>query len=482
MVLNLSLLFPEIFILTVAILSVIFDLLIPNRLKNKFFSVLSVSTLTVSIFLLVVFAPLSPQTAFFGFVKKDLLSVLSGVLIVFSALMTVFISYGYIGRFRTNYIGEFYYTLLFSTFGALLMVSSNELSTLFVSLEVMSISIYILISLFKGDYRGKEAALKYFIMGSVGAAVIVYGFSILYGLSGSTVYDEVGKFLSKSGINLPVLLSLSLVVSGFLFKLGAVPFHGWTPDSYHGAPTPVTLFMGAVVKVASFVALIRLFYPVFLPLLESWGTLLSIVGVVSAFVGALMALNQENVKRMLAYSAISHTGVVLTAFSSLPSLSIFSVLFYVFAYAFMTIAAFGLVSLLSTSGFKGERLSEWRNLYSRSPLIALSLVVAFMSLAGIPPLFGFWAKFYILVALIRAGKVAVAVAVLISSVISLYFYLRPLVYAFMKEGESVEFSPNPIEYGAVVVIVLFLIVFGLFPEVVSQASLLALSSFIRGMI
>ena len=482
MKLNAILMFPEIFLLTVAVISILIDLIIPNRLKNRLFSFISSTTLVLTLFLLVIFSPVSPQTAFFGFVKKDLLSTFSGVLIVFSGLIATFVSYGYIERFKTNFVGEYYYTLLFATFGALLMVSANELSTLFVSLEVMSISIYILISLFKGDYRGKEAALKYFIMGSVGAAVIVYGFAVLYGLSGSTTYSEISNFLEKHPHSLPVILSLVFTLSGFLFKFGAVPFHGWTPDSYHGAPTPVTLFMGAVVKVASITAFIKLFYPVFLPLAKEWGTLLAVIGVVSAIVGALMALNQENVKRMLAYSAISHTGVIVAAFSSIPSLSIYSVLFYIFAYTFMTIAAFGLVSLLSTSGFKGERLSDWRNLYSRSPVIALSLVVVFMSLAGIPPLLGFWAKFYILVALVRVGKVGIAVALLISSVISLYFYLRPVVFAFMKEGKPTEFSPTPVEYGAFIVVSLFLVIFGLFPEVISQASLLSLSSFIRGII
>ena len=478
--LNLKLLFPEFFVLASAIVGILIDLFLPKRVKNGFFATFSVFVLFVSVFLVIFSSPFVPETAFNSFVKKDLLTGLSQVLILFSSLIAVFVSYGFLKKFDTDYIGEFYYTLLFAVFGAMLMVSANELATLFVSLEVMSISVYILSALFKKDYRGKEAALKYFIMGSVGAAVVVYGFALLYGLSGSTVYEEVGRAIST--LSFPVLLSLALVISGFLFKLGAVPFHGWTPDVYHGAPTPVTLFMGAVVKIAAFVALLKLFYPVFLPLVSEWGEVFAVIGVVSAFAGALMALRQENVKRMLAYSAISHTGVVLTALVSLPAVAIFSVLFYLFAYAFMTVAAFGFISLLTGKGFTGENLSDWRNLYGKSPFLALSLVVIFMSLAGIPPLFGFWAKFYILVALVKAGKVGVAVAILVASAISLYFYLRPVVYAFMKEGEAVLPPVEPFEFGAVVVTVFFLIVFGLFPELISQVSLFALSSFLRGMI
>ena len=480
MELNVKLLFPEFFVLAAAVTGILVDLLLPKRVKNGFFATFSVFVLFVAVFLVVFSSPFVPEEAFNGFVKKDLLTGFAQVLILFSSLIAVFVSYGFLKKFDTDYVGEFYYTLLFAVFGAMLMVSANELATLFVSLEVMSISVYVLSALFKRDYRGKEAALKYFIMGSVGAAVIVYGFALLYGISGSTNYEDLAGSIST--LSFPVLLALAFVISGFLFKLGAVPFHGWVPDVYHGAPTPVTLFMGAVVKVAAFVALLKLFYPVFLPLAQKWGEVFAVIGVVSAFVGALMALRQENVKRMLAYSAISHTGVVLAALVSVPAVAVFSVLFYLFAYAFMTVAAFGFISLLTEKGFKGENLSDWRNLYGKSPFLALSLVVIFMSLAGIPPLFGFWAKFYVLVALVKAGKVGIAVAILVASAISLYFYLRPVVYAFMKEGEAVLPPIEPFEFGAVAVTVFFLILFGIFPELISQASLFALSSFLRGII
>ena len=480
--LNVKVILPELLVLTVAVLCVLIDLVVPKRNKNAFFSTVSAATFMVSLVLLALTAPFSPQEAFFGLVKKDLFSVLAEVLIVFSALVSVFVSYGYIKRFETNYVGEFYYTLLFATGGALLLTLSNELSTLFVSLEVTSVSLYVLISLFRGDYRGKEAAFKYFVMGSVGAATMVYGFAVLYGLTGSTTYGEIAKYLQNSKLSAPILLSIVLVLSGFLFKFGIAPFHGWMPDVYEGAPTPVTLFMGAVVKVASLTAFLKLFYPVFLDFSSKWGTALAVFGVASAFFGALLALNQENVKRMLAYSSISHFGTILAAFVSVPSLSIFSSFFYLFAYAFMTVAAFGLVSLLSTVGFKGENLEDWKNLYSKSPVLALCLVVAFMSLAGIPPLLGFWAKFYVLVAVVKAGKVGIAVALLISSLISLYFYLKPVVYAFMKGGRPAEISPSAAEYGAFVVTSISLIVFGLFPEIVSRFILFALTSFLKGVI
>jgi len=213
-----------------------------------------------------------------------------------------------------------------------------------------------------------------------------------------------------------------------------------------------------------------------------WQEPVLIFAVLSALFGALAALNQENLKRMLAYSSISHGGVILAALASYPAVSVFSVLFYLFAYAFMTVASFGLISLLTVKGYRGESLSDWKGLYQRAPFLALLSVVVFMSLAGIPPLLGFWAKFYVLIALVESGQVLVALAILLASLISLGFYLKPLVYAFMKEGgerrEELGFSA----YAAVVVSTFFLVLLGLFPELLSQLFLLGVASFLKGVV
>ncbi len=476
---NLKLFIPELFLALSALLFILIDLVIPDRKKNPLFSVLTFLVACVGAFLVVLTNPFVPKEAFFGFVKKDLLSSISQLLILFTLLLTSLISYDYIKKFEIRYVGEFYYTLLFATLGAFLMVEANELTTLFVSLEVLSISTYVLMALFKDDYRGKEAALKYFIVGSVGAGVLVYGFALLYGISGGTLYSEVLRALKGAPLPL-LLLSVSLVMAGFLFKTGAFPFHGWLPDAYHGAPTPITLYMGAVTKISAFIALVKLFFPVFLTLIGKWQEVVLVIGIVSSLWGALLALNQENLKRMLAYSSISHAGVMLVALSSLPSVALYSLLFYLFAYTLMTIAAFGLISLLTLEGFKGERLSDWMNLYSSSPLLALLAVVIFMSLAGIPPLLGFWAKFYVIVSLVNSGKVLPALIVMVSSLISLGFYLKPLVYAFMKEGKAERLELGLSSYIAVVISSLLLVILGLFPEFISQLSLLGLASFLKG--
>ncbi|GAB6076598.1 NADH-quinone oxidoreductase subunit N [Desulfurobacterium crinifex] len=480
--LNLELMLPETFLLISALLMIVIDLVISDRQKNSFFSNLSIVVIVVTMFLISGTVSVKPSYAFNGFIKKDLMVVLSQLLLLISGIFAVLLSHNYIEKFSLKYKGEYYYTLLFALLGGMLLVAANEFSTLFVSLEVMSISVYILVALFKNDYRGKEAALKYFIMGSVGAAILVYGFAILYGLTGVTTYDGVSELVNKNGVTLALLFSIALVAVAFLFKTGAVPFHAWVPDVYHGAPTPITTFMGAAVKVASFVAFLRLFFPVFVSFAKDWTPAIELIAVVTMFAGALLALNQNNLKRMLAYSAVSHTGVILAAFVTVPALASFVVLFYLFVYVFMTLAAFGMISLLTTKGLKGENVEDWSGLYKKSPFLALSAVVIFMSLAGIPPLAGFWAKFYLLVALLREGFITLALAVVLSSLMSLYFYLKPLVYAFMKGESDLAVSYNVRDYAVIGLSTLAILIIGFFPNLFVKFSLLGVISFVRGLI
>ena len=481
MELNLSLLLPEGFLLVSALVMLLVDLIVPDRRKNSLFSVVSFGVIAVTVFLVTSQVTVEPKYAFNGFIKKDAMVVISQVFILLCGLFSVLLSYSYVERFPLKYKGEYYYTLLFALLGGILLVEANELSTLFVSLEVMSISVYILIALFKEEERSLEAGLKYFVMGSVGAGVLVYGLAILYGLSGTTLYSGVSKVVSQSHLIPALLLSVVLVAVAFLFKTGAVPFHGWVPDVYQGSATPVTAFMSAAVKLAAFVAFLRLFLPLFSSFAQDWTPAILTVAVVTMFAGALMALNQDNVKRMLAYSAVSHTGVILAAFVTVPALASFTVLFYLFIYVFMTVAAFGVVSLLTTKGFKGEEVQDWKGLLRRAPFLSFCIVVIFMSLAGIPPLAGFWAKFYVLLALVKEGFTLTALAVLLSSLLSLYVYLKPLVYVFMKEDSDEEVSFSSADYVVIAFTTLSILILGIFPKLVAELSLLSVASFIRGL-
>ncbi len=482
MALNVGVLTPEIFLLSAALIMMVVDLIVPEKSKNKLFFSSTFAVLIVTLLLVVFSLSLKPLSAFHEFIKKDSLTVVAQILILFSAIFSSLSSFSYIERFKLSHIGEFYYTLLFAIFGGMLLVSSNELTTLFVSLEILSISLYILTALFKGDTRGKEAALKYFIMGSVGAAILVYGLAILYGLTGTTVYEGIAKFIESEGITSTLLLSVVLVASAFLFKTGAVPFHTWVGDVYHGAPTPVSAFMGAAAKTAVFIAFIKLFLPLFSTLAGEWRPAIIFIAVLTMFAGALLALNQDNLKRMLAFSAVSHTGVILAALATVPALATYTVLFYLFVYIFMTVAAFGLVSMLTSSNFKGEDVKEWAGLYKKSPFIALCAVVIFMSLAGIPPLAGFWAKFYVILALVREGMITAALVVVLSSLISLYFYLKPVVFIFMKDGGEAKPNHSAVDYAVVATASFFILMLGLTPNLVAQISLFSVASFIKGLL
>ena len=484
MVLNLHALLPELTLLSCALAMLLLDLFVPERHKNGVFAFAS-SVVLGTVLLLVAKQGfnLEPVFAFNGFLKKDAMVNITQGFVVLCGLMAVLLSYSYISKFSLKYRGEYYYTLLFAVFGALLLVASAEFSTLFVSLEVMSISIYILIALFKEEVREAESAVKYFITGSVGSAVLVYGLAILYGVAGSTEYAGVASALRSAGVSAPVLVAMILVAAGFLFKTSTVPFHAWIPDVYHGAPTPVTAFMGAVVKMASFVAFLRLFLPVFYYYTPGeFAPVLLILAVVTMFFGAFMALNQENLKRLLAYSAVSHTGVILTAFAVEPVSGSFALVFYLLVYAFMVVSAFAMVSIMTAEGFKGENLEDWKGLYSKSPFIAVCAVVVFMSLAGIPPFAGFWAKLYILMALVKDGFLTTAFAVVLSTLVSLYFYLKPVVYMFMKEGKGVYPSFTLPGYAVVAVTTLFVIFFGIFPSYLAKLSLAGATAFVRGLI
>jgi NADH-quinone oxidoreductase subunit N len=481
MELNLNLLLPEGFLLLSALVMLLFDLVVPDKRKNGLFATASFAVIAVTMFLVTSQVTLEPQRAFNGFVKKDAMVVISQVFILLCGLFSVLLSYSYIEKFPLKHKGEYYYTLLFALLGGMLLVEANEFSTLFVSLEVMSISVYILIALFKGEERSLEAGLKYFVMGSVGAGVLVYGLAILYGLSGTTFYSGVSEIVAQSHLTPALLLSVVLVAVAFLFKTGAVPFHGWVPDVYQGSAAPVTAFMSAAVKLAAFVAFLRLFLPLFSTLAVNWTPAVLAVAVVTMIAGALMALNQDNVKRMLAYSAVSHTGVILAAFVTVPALASFTVLFYLFIYIFMTIAAFGVVSLLTTKGFKGESVQDWKGLLKKAPFLSFCIVVIFMSLAGIPPLAGFWAKFYVLLALVKDGFVLTALAVLISSLLSLYVYLKPLVYVFMKEDSEQKIPFSSTDYVVIGFTSLSILLLGIFPKLVAELSLLSVASFLRGL-
>lgn len=401
----------------------------------------------------------------FGLFSLDSLSALLRVVFPMILILLALLSLRYIEREGVQ-LGEYYPLLCFATVGMMVMVSSNNFVSLFMGLEVMSISVYILCGLFREDARSVEASLKYFLLGAFSTAFMLYGIAILYGLTGSLDIREFARYLSKGPVSSTFMLGVALLLVGFGFKIALVPFHMWTPDVYEGAPTSVTAFMATGVKVASFIAFLRVFYTAFLPILEEWSHILWFLAVLTMSFANLTALVQNNVKRMLAYSSIAHAGYMLCAFVTGDKPLSASIIYYLIAYSFMNIGAFSCVILLGTKGQENLDIESYAGLSGRHPFVALSMTVFLLSLTGIPPLAGFMGKFYVFSTAVKAGYIWLAVIGVLNSVVAAYYYLRVVMYMYfrdpMKDLGSIEISPTYVF--VIIVCIFFLLYMGIFPR------------------
>jgi NADH-quinone oxidoreductase subunit N len=378
-----------------------------------------------------------------GAVAADDFSLFFHALILGVAVVTVLLSAPYL---RANGMerGEYYALLLFSVVGMLGLVSSLELVSIFVGLEIMSIALYAMAGMNRARPESQESALKYFVTGAFASAFFLYGIALLYGVSGSTSLDRVARavgLLSPGAVPLAVL-GTALLLVGFGFKVASVPFHMWAPDVYEGAPTTVTAFMSAGVKAAAFGALLRVFDSALPALGSHWQPLVGVLAIVTMIVGNLAALAQTNLKRLLAYSSIAHTGYLLAALVAAPLLAGEAVLFYLVAYAAVNLGAFGTLAALSRDGREPLSLRDLAGLADRRPALAAALTVFLLSLTGIPVTAGFVGKFYLFNAAVAAGWAGLALVGVIMSVVSAYYYLQVVVAMYMREpvGED-DWSP-----------------------------------------
>jgi NADH-quinone oxidoreductase subunit N len=361
--------------------------------------------------------------------------------------------------------GEYYALMLFATSGMMFMASAGDLIILYLGLELMALSIYILAGFMRGSNRSNEAAIKYLILGSFSSGIMLYGMSLLYGLTGTTNLSGILAFLRVADLSNPIIfLSMIMLVVSFGFKVAAAPFHMWVPDVYEGAPTSVTAFMSAGPKVAGFAVLLRVFLYTFEPLREHSTVILAGLAVLTMAVGNVMALSQTNIKRMLAYSSIAHAGYALVGLAAGGPDGAASVMLYVLIYAFMNMGAFGVVILLRKAGERGEEISDFAGLGKTNKTAAFLMLIFMFSLTGIPPLAGFIGKFYIFKSAIQAGLVWLAIAGVLFSAISAYFYLRVIMVMYMHEPkESIELSSAPSLALALAISVTAVIVIGVYP-------------------
>ena len=383
----------------------------------------------------------SESYTFSGMFVADLLAnVLKLGIYVVVAIVLVY-AQAYI-RARDMFRGEFFVLALFATLGMMVMVSANHLLTLYLGLELLSLSLYAMIALQRDSTAATEAAMKYFVLGALASGMLLYGMSMLYGATGTLDLARMAEVIAGGDADDTILLfALVFVVAGLGFKLGAVPFHMWVPDVYHGAPTAVTVFIGSAPKLAAFAFIMRLLVTGLGAdfLSEQWQWMLILMAIASLAIGNIAAIAQTNLKRMLAYSSISHMGFLLLGILSASNDGYASAMFYVVVYVMLNLGTFGMILLLSRAGFEAENLDDFRGLNQRSPWYAFVMLLLMFSMAGVPPAVGFYAKLSVLSAVIEAGYLWLAVVAVLFSLIGAFYYLR--VVKLMYFDEPLDRSP-----------------------------------------
>src|ERR1700693_666343 len=389
--------------------------------------------------------------AFSNSIIIDPFFIFFGFIFLASTALVILISVKYMEIEKEQH-GEYYALMLFATVGMMFLACGNDLIVLFVALETMALSFYVLTGFLRRDRKSNEAAMKYVLMGAFSSGILAYGFSILYGISGSTNLITIANAVTERSTryghgDVLTILALGTVAAGGFFKIAAVPFHQWAPDVYEGAPTPITAYISVASKTASFALLLRLMLTVFWPVRLDWEMLIAGVAIASLTVGNFAAITQTNIKRMLAYSSISHVGYILLGIvAAASSQQVFltgmkGVAFYLFVYGFMTIGAFAVVIVLQRQGVISDELDDLNGLYRRSPGSAVVLLIFMLSLAGIPPLGGFVGKYFILQALIETGHTRLALFGALYIVPALYYYFRIVAHAYLYEPGN---APSPI--------------------------------------
>lgn len=368
---------------------------------------------------------------------------------------------------RDLFRGEYFILGLAGVLGMMVLISAYSLLTVYLGLELMSLALYAMVALQRDSGRASEAAMKYFVLGAMASGMLLYGMSILYGLTGSLGIPEISASLIQHHHSVAaVAFALVFIVVGLAFKLGAVPFHMWVPDVYEGAPSSVTLYVGSVTKIAAFAMLLRLLGEAMPSTQASWGGMLELMVVLSLAVGNVIAIAQTNIKRMLAYSTIGHIGFVLLGVMSGTATGYASALFYVLIYALMSAGAFGMIVLLSRKGYEAENLQDFSGLNERSPWLAFVMLLFMFSMAGVPPTVGFYAKLIVLQSVVQVGHPWLALYAVIMSVVGAFYYLRVVKYLYFDKPLTTEpVAPGTVAGAIMSANGVSVVILGVFPGV-----------------
>ncbi|CAG0987907.1 NADH-quinone oxidoreductase subunit N [Burkholderiales bacterium] len=435
---ELNAILPEIAVLVSACVILIADLFVPQAKRHVSFW-LTQFALLATIWIVVATAQVAPVRAFSGMVVDDMLSDVLKLFALVAVSLMLFYSRAYLmarGLFR----GEMFVLTLFALLGMMVMMSAGSFLTVYLGLELMSLSLYALVAMQRDSSAPSEAAMKYFVLGALASGMLLYGVSMIYGATGSVDLDRVAEAtLGGQGNRTLLAFGLVFVVSGIAFKLGVVPYHMWVPDVYHGAPTAVTLLIGTAPKLAAFAFTLRVLAGALKGLEFDWQGMLVVLALLSMVLGNLVAIAQSNIKRMLAYSTIANMGFMLMGFLAADLNGYSAALFYTVAYVLTSLASFGVVLLLSREGFEADLIEDFRGLNRRSPWWAFIMLLVMFSLAGVPPTLGFYAKFAVLEAAVNQGFVWLAVVAVLTSVVGAFYYLR--IVKLMYFDDPVDDSP-----------------------------------------
>ena len=404
-------------------------------------------------------------TAFGGALTVDAMALFFNWIFLAASLIVALISYNYL-EIEGEHRGEYYGLILLANCGMFFLAAGTDLVTLFIGLELMALCLYVMVGFLRNDKRSNEAAMKYLLLGSFSSGFLVYGFSVLYGIAGSTKLSVIAAALAARQPSDPlVILALVTTSVGLLFKISAVPFHMWAPDAYEGAPTTITAYLAVGSKAASFAFLLRMFTGPLASMRDVWAPLLAVVAVLSMTVGNLAAITQSNVKRLLAYSSISHAGYILLGLVAGNDTGIQGVLVYVLVYTFMNLGAFLVIVALRRKGLPGEDIDDFAGLVHKSPGYAFLMLIFLLSLAGIPPTAGFIGKYFIFLSLIQTGHYYLAVIATLYVAVAIYYYFR--IVRSMFVGVLVERTPVATSFGlrlALAITGIMTLAIGLYPQ------------------
>lgn len=455
---------PELVVLGMAMFILLLDLFIKPTQRMALYVLAQLTLLVAAYFTLSTHTPAVGYAFTNMFVDDTLADVLKLMTYVGTSLILVY-TRQYV-QIRGMFRGEYYAMILFSMLGMMIMISGQSMLTIYMGLELLSLCLYSLVAFDRDNPRASEAAIKYFVLGALASGMLLYGMSMIYGMTGSLDLSTIGKALMGVNTHNPVLiLGLVFIVSGLAFKFGAVPFQMWVPDVYEGSPTAITMLVGSVPKLAAFAISIRLLAQGLHPMAPDWQDMLLLMAVVSIALGNFAAIAQTNIKRMFAYSTISHVGFLFFGLMSASFSGFASGMFYISSYVLMTLAGFGMILLLSRKGFEAENLEDLKGLHQRSPLAAFLMLVVMFSMAGIPPSIGFYAKLSVLQSAWSAGFTWAVVFAVLMAVVGAFYYLRIVKLMYFDAAKDTSAINAPIDMQLVLSVnAVVLLLFGLFPQ------------------